>query len=130
MMRRAAIRRGPGLVGTVARTAVIAGTATAVSGAVVGHQQKKQAAQQQEAYESQQVADMQAQLDSMQAQQAQAAMAPAAAAPAPAPAPAAAAAPAGGADLAGQLQQLAALKAQGILSDAEFEAAKAKLLGG
>src|SRR5262245_41701007 len=139
MMRRAAIRRGPGLVGTVARTAVIAGTATAVSGAVVGHQQKKQAAQQQDAYESQQVADMQAQLDAMQAQQAQAAMAPQAppayAAPppayaAPAAAPAApGAAPAGGVDIAGQLQQLAALKAQGILSDAEFEAAKAKLLG-
>jgi hypothetical protein len=130
MMRRAAIRRGPGLVGTVARTAVIAGTATAVSGAVVGHQQKKQAAQQAEISESQQVADMQAQLDAMQAQQAQAAMAPPApayAAPAPAaPAPAAAA---GGVDIAGQLQQLAALKAQGILSDAEFEAAKAKLLG-
>jgi hypothetical protein len=129
MMRRAAIRRGPGLVGTVARTAVIAGTATAVSGAVVGHQQKKQAAQQAEISESQQVADMQAQLDAMQAQQAQAAMAPPApayAAPAPAaPAPAAA----GGVDIAGQLQQLAALKAQGILSDAEFEAAKAKLLG-
>src|SRR5262245_12108341 len=131
MMRRAAIRRGPGLVGTVARTAVIAGTATAVSGAVVGHQQKKAAAQQQEAYESQQVADMQAQLDAMQAQQAQQAMAPAAAAPAYAPPAAPAPAPAaGGVDIAGQLQQLAALKAQGILSDAEFEAAKAKLLGG
>ena len=130
MMRRAAVRRGPGLVGTMARTAVIAGTATAVSGAVVHHQQSKQAAQQQEAYESQQVADMQQQLDAMQAQQAQQSVAQAApayappAAPAPAPAPAA-----GGVDIAGQLQQLAALKAQGILSDAEFEAAKAKLLG-
>ena len=37
MMRR----RGPGLVGTMARTAVIAGTATAVSGAVVNRQQRK-----------------------------------------------------------------------------------------
>jgi len=128
MMRRAAIRRGPGLVGTVARTAVIAGTATAVSGHMVDKRNQKAAAQQQEINESQQVADMQAQLDAMQAQQAQQAMAPAAppayAAPAPAPA-----APAG-ADIAGQLQQLATLKAQGILSDAEFEAAKAKILGG
>jgi len=138
MMRRAAIRRGPGLVGTVARTAVIAGTATAVSGHMVDKRNQKAAAQQQEAYESQQVADMQAQLDAMQAQQAQQAMAPAAAPPAyappayappAAPAPAPAAPVAGGVDIAGQLQQLAALKAQGILSDAEFEAAKAKLLG-
>ena len=129
MMRRAAIRRGPGLVGTMARTAVIAGTATAVSGAVVGHQQQKQAAKQAEVNESQQVADMQAQLDAMQAQQAQQSMAAAAPAAAPAYAAPAPAAPAGGVDIAGQLQQLAALKAQGILSDAEFEAAKAKLLG-
>jgi Short C-terminal domain len=133
MMRRAAIRRGPGLVGTVARTAVIAGTATAVSGHMVDKRNQKAAAQQQEINESQQVADMQAQLDAMQAQQAQQAMAPAAApayaAPAPAYAAPAPAAPAG-ADIAGQLQQLATLKAQGILSDAEFEAAKAKILGG
>jgi hypothetical protein len=130
MMRRAAIRRGPGLVGTVARTAVIAGTATAVSGHMVDKRNQKAAAQQQEAYESQQVADMQAQLDAMQAQQAQQAMAPAApAAPAYAPPAPAAPAAAGGVDIAGQLQQLATLKAQGILSDAEFEAAKAKLLG-
>jgi hypothetical protein len=129
MMRRAAIRRGPGLVGTVARTAVIAGTATAVSGHMVDKRNQKAAAQQQEINESQQVADMQAQLDAMQAQQAQQAMAPAAPAAAPAYA-APAAAPAGGVDIAGQLQQLATLKAQGILSDAEFEAAKAKILGG
>ena len=53
--------------------------------------------------------------------------APVYAAPAPAPAPAAPAAPAGG-DLTSQLQQLADLKAQGILSDEEFAEAKAKLL--
>jgi putative oligomerization/nucleic acid binding protein len=126
MMRRAAIRRGPGLVGTVARTAVIAGTATAVSGAMVDRRNQKAAAQQADVNESQQVADMQAQLDAMQAQQAQQAMAPAAPPAYAAPAPAAPA----GADIAGQLQQLATLKAQGILSDAEFEAAKAKILGG
>ena len=63
-------RRGrPGLVGTMARTAVVAGTATAV----VGHSQNKQAAKQadaqQDAAQQQQIADMQAQLD-QQAQQA------------------------------------------------------------
>jgi len=116
-------------VGTVARTAVIAGTATAVSGHMVDKRNQKAAAQQQEINESQQVADMQAQLDAMQAQQAQQAMAPAAAPAPPAYAAPAPAAPAG-ADIAGQLQQLATLKAQGILSDAEFEAAKAKILGG
>ena len=74
-------RRGrPGLVGTMARTAVVAGTATAV----VGHSQQKQAAKanaQQEqaaaqdaAFQTQaDMADMQAQMDAMQAQQAQAA---------------------------------------------------------
>lgn len=110
-------RRGrPGLVGTMARTAVVAGTATAV----VGHSQQKQAAaanaQQQEAdaqqaaYQAQaDVADMQAQMAAMQAQ------------PAPAAAPVA--------DLTTQLQQIAALHAQGVLTDAEFAAAKAQLLG-
>ena len=67
----------PGLVGTMARTAVVAGTASAV----VGHSQNKQAgkqqaaaeqqAAQQAAFESQaQLADMQAQMNAMQAQQA------------------------------------------------------------
>ncbi len=51
------------------------------------------------------------------------AAAQAAAAPPPPPAPAAN-------DLTAQLQQLATLKEQGILSDEEFAAAKAKLLGG
>ena len=127
MMRRG-MRRGPGLVGTMARTAVIAGTATAVSGAVVNHQQGKQAekqaeieAQYQAQADSTQVQQMQAQLDAMQAQQAQAAIAPA---PAPAAAPAA-----GGSDLLAQLTQLQGLKDAGVLNDAEFAAAKAKLLG-
>ena len=129
MMRRGIGRRGPGLVGTMARTAVIAGTATAVSGAVVNRQQNKQMekqaeieAQYQAQADSAQVQQMQAQLDAMQAQQAQAAIAPAA----PAPAPAAAA---GGSDLLAQLQQLQGLKDAGVLNDAEFAAAKAKLLG-
>jgi hypothetical protein len=64
---------------------------------------------------------MQQQLAEMQAQQ----VAAAAAAPA-----ANAAAPAGaGDDLMGQLNQLAQLHQGGVLTDAEFTAAKAKLLG-
>ncbi len=122
-------RRGrPGLVGTMARTAVVAGTASAV----VGHSQNKQMAKQeaaaeqqaaqQAAFESQaQLADMQAQMNAMQAQQA-------AAAPPPAPPAAAPAAAAGGDDLMAQLSKLADLKAAGVLSDEEFAAAKAKLL--
>lgn len=114
-------RRGrPGLVGTMARTAVVAGTATAVAGSVSGHQQKKAAGAQQQAAAQQaavantaaldtqaQLADVQSQLAAVQASQ-------------PAAAP--------GDDLTTQLQKLADLKAAGILDDAEFAAAKAKLL--
>jgi Short C-terminal domain len=45
------------------------------------------------------------------------------------PAPPQAAAPAAGPSMADQLQQIAALHQQGVLSDDEFAAAKAKLLG-
>ncbi|MFD4958177.1 SHOCT domain-containing protein [Microbacterium sp. NPDC058389] len=110
----------PGLIGMAARTAVVAGTATAVSGAVAGHQQQKAyESQQQQAYAAQQ---QQAAMDAAAAQavaNAQAAAAPAAPAPAPA---------GGGDDLMAKLSQLAQLHAQGILSDDEFAAAKAKLL--
>jgi len=108
-----------------ATTAVVAGTATAVAGGVRGHQQAK-ADQQYEAqqYEAQQ---QQAQMDAA-AQQAVAQQQAAQAAAAPAPAPAAAPA-AGGTDLVAELQKLGALRDQGILSDDEFAAAKAKLLG-
>ncbi len=123
MMRR---RRGMGLVGAMATTAVVAGTA----GAVRHRQEEKyagQAAQQQAQQQAQQaafdnqaqLADMQQQMADMQAQQAASTVA--AAAPAPAAAPAN--------DLTAQLNQLAQLKAAGILSDEEFTAAKAKLLG-
>lgn len=106
----------PGLVGMAARTAVVAGTATAVSGSVARHQQAKD----QEQYEAQQY----------EAQQQQAAMnAAAQQAVAQQQAAAPAAAPAGGTDVVAELQKLAALKEQGILSDDEFAAAKAKLLG-
>jgi hypothetical protein len=108
----------------MATTAVVAGTA----GAVHHHQEQKWANQQaqqqadQAAMQNQQdMAQMQQQMAQMQQQQAQAAMAPA-----PAPAPAAAAAP----SLTDQLNSLAQMKASGILNDAEFEAAKAKLLAG
>ena len=120
----------PGLVGTMARTAVIAGTANATVGAM----NRRQAGKQQTAYEQQsaqqaalesqaQMAEMQAQMEAMKAQHAAAA-----APPPPPPAPAAPAAPAGEGDLMAQLQKLADLKAAGVLTDDEFAAAKAKLL--
>ncbi|HYP61931.1 MAG TPA: SHOCT domain-containing protein [Thermomicrobiales bacterium] len=119
MMRRPMARGRRGILGTVATTAVVAGTATAVSNRVTDHQVNKQAAQtneqyaQQAAYDSQaQLQDMQAQMNTMQAQQVQAA-----------------ATPAGGSDMMAQLQQLTQLKEAGALTDAEFTAAKAKLLG-
>lgn len=63
--------------------------------------------------------DQEARLEQVEAQQA----APAAAAAAPAPAPAAAAP-----SLTDQLKQLGDLKASGVLTDEEFDAAKQKLL--
>jgi len=115
MMRRGIGRVGrPGLLGTAARTAVIAGTATAVSGNVARRQQEAAV----------QAADAQA----WREQQAGAAAPPP---PAPAPAaPVAAAAPAASPDqVIEQLKELAALKDQGILTEAEFEAQKARILG-
>ncbi len=101
----------PGLIGTMARTAVVAGTATAVSGGMMRHAQKKQMTQQEAAaYEQEQ-----------QAAQMQAAAPPVAPVAPPPAAPAA--------DPIAELKQLADLKAQGLLSDAEFAAAKAKVLG-
>lgn len=100
----------PGLLGTAARTAVIAGTATAVSGGVARRGQQRAAAAQQQAAEQQ--------------------AAPAQAAPA-APAAPAPAAPASGMsmdDKIAKLKELADLKAAGILTDAEFDAEKTKLL--
>ena len=126
MMRRAAVGRPRrGLVGTMATTAVIAGTATAVSGRVNRRQQGRAQAQADDAYANQaaldsqaQLADMQNQMNAMQAQQAYAAAPPAA--------PAAAA---GGNDLMSQLTQLTQMMNAGVLTPEQFEAAKAKLLG-
>jgi multidrug resistance efflux pump len=105
----------------MARTAVVAGTATAVVGGMNRRQDAKaqaaadQQAAQQAAFEAQaQTAELQQQMAAMQAQQA-------------APAPAAPAA--GGDDLNSQLERLSGLHQSGVLSDDEFAAAKAKLLG-
>jgi Short C-terminal domain len=116
MMRRRGIGRvgRPGLVGTMARTAVVAGTATAVVGGVSRHQEAK----------AQTAADAQAYQDQQQ-MAAQQQMAPPPPPPAPAPAPAA-----GGDDTITKLQQLAELKSQGILTEEEFAAQKARVLAG
>jgi Short C-terminal domain len=99
----------PGLLRGVARTAVVAGTATAVSNRVSRRQANRWSAQEEQQYQAQQY---QQQQYAQQQQQ----YAP----PPPAPAPAT--------DTVTQLKELADLKAQGILTDAEFEAQKAKIL--
>jgi hypothetical protein len=90
----------PGLLRGMARVAVVSGTATAVSNRVSRRQSERWAGQDQQAYQEQ--------------------AAPPAAAPAPA---------AGGESRIDQLKALGELKAQGILSDEEFEAEKARILG-
>jgi hypothetical protein len=87
----------PGLLRGVARTAMIAGTATAVSNRVSKRQGERWAQQEE----------------------------PQAAAPPAAPAPAG-----GGESMIDQLKELGELKAQGILTEEEFAAQKAKLLAG
>lgn len=113
MMRR---RGGRGIIGTMATTAVVAGTAGAVSHrqqqryASKAEAQQAQAAEQQAAMDSQQqVAQLQQEVAAMQAQQG--------------------APPAGGSDVMEQLQQLSNMQAAGLLTAEQFEAAKNKLLG-
>jgi membrane protease subunit (stomatin/prohibitin family) len=89
-----------GLLRGVARTAVVAGTATAVSNRVSRRQANRWSEQEEQQYAQQQNAQ-------------------------PAPAPAPADAP----DPIAQLKQLAELKDQGILTEEEFTAQKAKILG-
>jgi hypothetical protein len=96
----------PGLLRGVVRTAAVAGTATAVSNRVSRRQSQRWAAQ--EAPPQQYAAPPQQY-----------------AAPPPPAAPAA-----GGEDRVEQLKDLAALKAQGVLTDEEFAAEKARILGG
>ena len=94
----------PGLLRGVARTAVIAGTATAVSNRVSRRQGNRWAAQEQQAYEQQAYAQQDA------------------AAPPPAPAD----------DMEtklAQLRELGELKSQGVLSEEEFAAQKRRILG-
>ena len=94
-----------GLLRMAARTAVVAGTATAVSGRVQRRQYERWEQQDQaEAYQQQQAAQQYA------------------------PPPPAAAAPEEE-DSTAQLQNLAQLHSQGVLTDEEFAAAKAKILG-
>jgi len=113
-MRRAG---RPGLVGTMARTAVVAGTATAVSGGVSRRQaSKQQQAAEAEAYQRQQQ-------QAAQQQAAQQAAAQQAAAQQPAAAPAAD-------DPVAKLKELADLKTAGVINDDEFAAMKAKILAG
>lgn len=90
----------PGLLRGVARTAVIAGTATSVSNRVSRRQGQRWAQQEEAQYAQQQQA------------------------------PPAAAAPAAGDSVIDQLKELGELKAQGILTEEEFAAQKAKLLAG
>ncbi|MET7646986.1 SHOCT domain-containing protein [Streptomyces sp. NPDC005426] len=92
-------RRGPGLLGAVARTAVVAGTASAVSGRVQRQQQAR--------FDQEDAGQMQAARQEAAQQQTVAPPVD---------------------DLITRLERLAELKKQGILTDAEFEAQKGRLL--
>lgn len=93
-------RRGPGLIRGVARTAVVAGTASAVSGRVQHKQQQKWANQEAEAQQQTYAEQQQAQ-SSTQDVDAQ----------------------------MEQLTKLGQLRDQGILTPEEFEAKKQQILG-
>jgi Short C-terminal domain len=95
----------PGLLRGVARTAVVAGTATAVSNRVSRRQANRWASQEDQEYQQQQ-------------QYAQQQAYPQQQPPRPAPP----------VDTVTQLKELAELKSQGILTDEEFQAQKAKVL--
>ena len=92
-----------GLVRMAARTAVVAGTATAVSGRVARRQNERWAGEDQQAYDQQQQQAYDQQQQAYQAPPAD--------------------------DKTAELQNLAQLHNQGVLTDEEFAAAKAKLLG-
>ena len=100
----------PGLLRGVARTAVVAGTASAVSGRVQRRQAEKYADRDQ-AIAANRGAGYATGYESVQGQPVQAAPAPAED------------------DTIAKLKQLADLHTQGVLNDDEFAAAKAKLLG-
>jgi Short C-terminal domain len=102
----------PGLLRGVARTAVVAGTATAVSGRVARRQAGRWAAKDQQQYEAEQYEEQQS------AVPAQAVYAEP---------PSVAPADDMNAKLA-QLAQLGELKTSGVLTDAEFETQKSRIL--
>jgi Short C-terminal domain len=108
----------PGLLRGIARTAVIAGTATAVSNRVSRRQLNRWSQQENQQYAQQQYQQPppQQQQYYQQPPQQQYYQQP----PPPPPAPPR--------DTVTQLKELAELKSQGILTDAEFQAQKAKLL--
>ena len=103
-----------GLIRGMARTAVVAGTATAVSNRVSRRQGNRWAEKDQQ------------QADAEAAEQQQAAPPQQAYAPPPPPPPPQAPAQA---DVLSQLQQLGELKSAGVLTEEEFAAQKAKILG-
>ncbi len=107
----------PGLLRGVARTAVVAGTATAVSGRVRRRQAGRYAERDAQIYADREQAY---QRDVAQAQPA----------PAPAPAPAAAPASDGTSAMLDELERLGTLHEQGVLTDDEFAAQKSRILAG
>jgi ABC-type sugar transport system substrate-binding protein len=104
-------------MGTVARTAVVAGTATVVGGSIARRRRHRAQAEEAAMWGQSQMSDVQNQIRALQAQQAQAAVGT--------PSTTIQSQP----TIAQQIQQLQSLNAAGVLSDREFEAAKAKLLG-
>lgn len=123
-----------GLLGMMARTAVVAGTATAVSGRVARRQQNRwQQKADAQAYQEEQTAPQNEQQP--QYQQApqqpppQQYQQPPYQQPQYQQPPEAAPAADASDNLVGEIQRLAALKEQGVLTDDEFTAAKSKLLG-
>jgi hypothetical protein len=102
----------PGLLRGVVRTAAIAGTATAVSGRVQRRQAERFAGRDAQIYAEREAAYQQQAAPTQYA------------APAPAPAPT----PVSETDRIAQLKDLAELKAQGILTEQEFDQQKARIL--
>jgi len=127
MRRRGAMPRRmgrPGLLGTAARTAVVAGTATAVVGVVHRHEESKgdqQAALDQQQADLQQQQAALAQQQAAQAQQQQSAQVPA-------QVPAQQAAPMSDSDRLDKIKELGQMRDQGLLTDQEFASEKARLL--
>jgi hypothetical protein len=104
----------PGLLGSIARTAVVAGTASAVSGRVQRNQAERFAQRDAQIYADREAAYNQAASN----------QAPPPPASPPPPAPAA------GDDMITKLERLGDLKASGVLTQEEFDAQKAKILAG